>query len=44
MDRVQELAVLHFGLNIERILHSPLCRNDLRVEIEGVCDVVGAQA
>ncbi len=44
MDRVQELAALHFGVNIDRILHSPLCRSDLRVEIEGVCDVVGAQA
>ena len=39
LEAVRALAFEHFGTNTERILHAPICRRELRVEIEGVCDV-----
>lgn len=37
LARVRELAREHFGDAVERILHAPVCRRELLVEIEGVC-------
>ncbi len=39
LDRVRELARVTFGSSIERVLHASVCRRELLVEIEGVCDV-----
>lgn len=44
LDRVSSLAAAQFPGCVERILHAPLCRRTLRVEIEGICDGVSAQA
>ncbi len=40
LARVRELASDRFGGEVERILHAPICRRELLVEIEGICDVV----
>jgi chorismate lyase/3-hydroxybenzoate synthase len=37
LARLGELARTHFGDAAERILHAPICRRELLVEIEGVC-------
>ncbi|MCE9620201.1 MAG: hypothetical protein K8R92_09865 [Planctomycetes bacterium] len=42
LDRVRELAAARFGGGVERILQAPLCRGELLVEIEGICDVLAA--
>jgi len=39
LPRVRELATDRFGLEAERILHALICRRELLVEIEGICDV-----
>ncbi len=39
LARVEQLAHNRFGAEVERILHAPICRRELLVEIEGVCDV-----
>ncbi len=39
MERVRQLATKQFGSGLERILRAPICRHELRLEIEGVCDV-----
>lgn len=36
---VRALARAHFGEAAERILHAPLCRRELLVEVEGICHV-----
>lgn len=44
LERVASLASIRFPGSVERILHVPLCRSTLLVEIEGVCDVDPTQA
>ncbi len=39
LEAVRALACEHFGTDAERILHAPICRRELLVEIEGVCDL-----
>ncbi len=36
---VRALAQEHFGAHVERVVNAPLCRRELLLEIEGVCDV-----
>ena len=44
LDRIQALATEAFGDGLERVLHAPLCRRELLVEIEGVCNVAKPHA
>ena len=44
LDRVQALATEAFGDGLERVLHAPLCRRELLVEIEGICHVAKPHA
>ena len=44
LDRVQTLATEAFGDGLERVLHAPLCRRELLVEIEGICHVAKPHA
>ena len=37
LDRVEVLAKDRFGDRVERILHAPICRHELLLEIEGIC-------
>lgn len=42
LDRVRRLATARFGDEVERVLHAPICRRELLLEIEGVCHVGAA--
>ncbi len=44
LARVQALATEAFGDDLERVLHAPLCRRELLVEIEGICHVAKPHA
>jgi hypothetical protein len=44
LERVASLASTHFSGCVEKILHVPLCRSTLLVEIEGICDANTTQA
>lgn len=44
LERVASLASNHFPGCVEKILHVPLCRSTLLVEIEGICDANTTQA
>ncbi len=37
LERVRALAVEHFGEEVERVLHAPICRRELLLEVEGIC-------
>ena len=37
LDRVEVLAKDRFGDRVDRILHAPICRHELLLEIEGIC-------
>ena len=39
LEHVRALAQAQFGGRVEKIFHAPICRRELLVEIEGVCDV-----
>jgi chorismate lyase / 3-hydroxybenzoate synthase len=38
LARVRELGARDFGAGLEQVLHAPLCRPDLLVEVEGIAD------
>lgn len=37
LERVAALATDRFGARVERIMHAPICRQELLLEIEGIC-------
>lgn len=40
LDAAHKMCQSHFGDRVRRVLHAPLCRGELLLEIEGYCHVV----